>query len=145
MDTKPEETTEKTAYWTLLRDMFVLQFKLLVDGFRDVLLVPASIIAAIVSLVKTEDGKPGPQFYNVLALGKQSEHWINLFGALENSPDSAGHDKPLAPTDLDDFVARVESYVIDEYKRGGVTKQAKDRIDTALDALQKHNKRSDKT
>ena len=37
--------------WTLIRDIGVLQVKLLVDGFRDLLLVPTSIIAGIWSIV----------------------------------------------------------------------------------------------
>lgn len=116
----------------LLRDAAVLQLKLVVDGLRDLVLVPASLIAAAVSLVAARDGRPGPQFYDLLALGKRSEHWINLFGALP--PD---HDGPEAPDDgsLDDVVQRMEAFVVEEYRRGGVTKQAKERIDRALAAL----------
>ena len=50
----PQELTERVLApdrWTLLRDLFVLQFKLVVDGMRDFLLVPASLIAGIISLL----------------------------------------------------------------------------------------------
>jgi uncharacterized protein (DUF4415 family) len=36
---------------------------------------------------------------------------------------------------MDDIVSRVESFVVDEYKRGGVTAQTKSRIDEALRKL----------
>ena len=31
----------------------------------------------------------------------------------------------------------MESFVVDEYRKGGVTKQAKDQIDKALNAMQR--------
>ncbi len=123
--------------WTLLRDTAVLQVKLIVDGLRDFLLVPASLIAAIVSLASGEDGKPGPQFYRVVAFGKRTERWIDLFGAARNSPESAMEAEGANEPNIDVLVSRMESFVVDEYKRGGVTKQAKDHIDKALDAMQR--------
>ena len=64
--------------WTLIRDVAVLQFKLVVDGLRDFLLVPVSLIAGIVSLTSGHKGVPGSQFYQLLSIGKQSENWIDL-------------------------------------------------------------------
>jgi len=136
MDSEEEQTATGPGNGTLIRDAFVVQIKLIVDGLRDFLLVPASIIAALVSLLSGRDGKPGPQFYQTLALGKRSEEWIDLFGALRNAPDDippeAGDERTI-----DDVVSRVESYLVDEYQRGGVSRQAKERIDEALAALQK--------
>ena len=63
--------------WTLIRDLAVLQAKLIVDGFRDLLLVPASLVAGIWSLVSGDKDRPGPQFYQLISLGKQSER-INI-------------------------------------------------------------------
>jgi len=48
----------------------------------------------------------------------------------------------LMPEDIDSLVSRVESFVVDEYKKGGVTKQAKGQVDKALNALQKRAKRN---
>jgi hypothetical protein len=39
--------------------------------------------------------------------------------------------------DIDKMVSRVESFVIDEYQSGGVTRQAKEKLDRALDSLHK--------
>ena len=124
--------------WTLIRDLFVFQAKLLVDGFRDLLLVPASLVAGIWSLVSSEDGRPGPQFYQLISLGKHSEVWIDLFKAYENAPEEVRREHEFATGNMDELVNRVESYVKDEYERGGVTAQAKERIDKALDAIQRH-------
>ncbi len=123
--------------WTLIRDAAVLQFKLVVDGFRDLLLVPASLIAALVSLLDNQDGKPGAQFYRLLALGKQSERAINLFGAYDNAPPGVKEEFDFGEMNIDDLVVKVETFVVDEYKRGGLTRQAKSRIDKAIDAMQR--------
>jgi hypothetical protein len=140
MNADPEEFQENSSYRILLRDVAVLQVKLLVDGLRDLVLVPASLIAGIVSIVKSSNGKPGPQFYELLRAGKHSERWINLFGALRNSPEDINPASAFGETDIDDIVTRVEAFVIDEYKRGGVTAQAKARIDKALEAVQRKPK-----
>ncbi|MDH3533471.1 MAG: hypothetical protein OEO82_11120 [Gammaproteobacteria bacterium] len=130
----------QAGHWTLIRDVGVLQIKLLVDGFRDLVLLPASLLAGMASLVQSDKGKPGPQFYRLLALGRQSDHWINLFGALKNSPEHYAGDSKFGSADFDDVVARVETFIVDEYQRGGVTRQAKERLDRALAAMQRGRK-----
>jgi hypothetical protein len=125
--------------WTLIRDVVVLQAKLVVDGFRDLLLVPASLVAAIVSLASGDKNRPGPQFYQLIGLGKQSERWIDLFKAYENAPEELRRENEFAVSNMDELVDRFESFVVDEYERGGVTAQAKERIDKALDAIQRRH------
>lgn len=131
------EPDPKVERWTLIRDIGVLQVKLLVDGLRDLLLVPASLVAGIISLATTKDGRAGLQFYQLLAWGRESELWINLFGALKNSPETIEAPRTPGNRDIDDIVGRLESFVIDEVRRGGVTSQAKDRLDKILDAIQR--------
>jgi hypothetical protein len=120
-----------------LRDLAVLQVKLLVDGFRDLVLVPASLIAGIISLVKGTRDRPGPQFYQLIGVGKQSEVWINLFKAYEHSPPEVKQEYSFGVANMDEIVDKFESFVVDEYQRGGVTRQAKERIDKALNAIQR--------
>lgn len=127
--------------WTMLRDLGVLQVKLIVDGLRDLVLVPASLIAGVVSIVSGKDGRPGPQFYHLLAWGKESELWINLFGAVKNSPELINQPQPFGNQDIDDIVGRLESFVVDEVNRGGLTNQAKERLDKILDAVQRKGRR----
>lgn len=130
-----EKTDALNPKWTLLRDLAVLQAKLVVDGFRDLVLLPASIIAAIVSFARSENGVPGPQFYKLLAAGKDSEQWIDLFGALRNAPDGILHENSFGEGSMDGIVDKVESFLVEEVRRGGVTRQAKARIDEALRKL----------
>ena len=143
MQTPVESAHPQSPQWTLIRDLAVLQVKLLLDGFRDLVLLPASIIAAVISVMKSEDGRPGPQFYNLLVLGKQSEVWINLFGALKSTPGDQEHSPAFGGADIDDIVSKVEKFVVAEYKRGGVTAQAKSRIDQALRNLNRKGKKTD--
>jgi len=121
--------------WTLIRDMAVLQIKLVADGLRDVILVPVSLLVGLVSLAKGGE-RPGSEFYELLRVGKKTERWINLFGAVERvyPQDEAGE---YEGRDIDGMLANVESFIVDEYRRGGITAQAKDRLDKVLDSVQR--------
>ena len=136
-----EKNDNTTDRWALLRDIGVLQVKLIVDGMRDLLLVPASLVAGILSLLSDKGGRPGPYFYQLLDLGKQSEHWINLFGALKNAPADLRQVEPFPKTDMDELVGRLETFMIDEHKRGGLTAQAKDRMDKVINAINRRSGR----
>ncbi len=140
METENETPDHREERWILMRDMFVLQGKLIVDGLRDLLLVPASLVAGVISLLASRDGRPGLQFYHLLAFGKQTERWINLFGAIRNSPERIRQPKVFGRRDVDDLVGQFEAFVVDEYKRGGVTAQAKERMDRILDAVQRRSR-----
>ncbi len=129
--------------WTLIRDRAVFQVKLLFDGFRDLLLLPISLIAGFVSLIK--GGRtPSSEFYDLLKLGRRSEHWINLFGAASHLHGPATEEDRFPVEDVDEMVSRVESYVVDEFRRGGITAQAKERLDKALDLVHKKTRRQQK-
>ena len=135
MNELPENTASPDVR-TLVRDVAVFQFKLIVDGLRDLVLVPASLVAGLVSLVSSKEGVPGSQFYHLLGVGKQSEHWINLFGALSNAPPDMQQPQPFADTDMDDILGRIETFVVDEERRGGMTAQARERLEKTLRGLQ---------
>lgn len=129
--------------WALIRDIAVLQVKLVVDGARDFLLVPISIVAGIISLVKSNHGTDN-EFYELMRFGKRSERWINLFGVADERPADGREFMHLPDTDIDAVVSRVESFVVDEYRKGGVTQQAKERLDRAIDALHKLAEKKDR-
>ena len=122
--------------WTLIRDIVVFQFKLFVDGVRDLVLVPISLVLGLVSLLKGGEGV-GSEFYDLLRYGRHTDRAINLFGAADRVHDST--DEGAMP-EIDSLVARVEDFVVEEYRRGGITAQAKERLDRAIDAL---NRRQD--
>lgn len=135
-ESQPEITGDERDRWALIRDIAVLQVKLIVDGARDLLLVPVSMIAGIISLVRSNPGSDN-EFYELLRLGKKSERWINLFGAVDQQPTTNRDSMKMPDTDIDAMVSRVESFVVDEYRKGGVTQQAKERLDRAIDSLHK--------
>lgn len=138
----PQTTNEPSERWTLARDIAVLQAKLLIDGLRDLLLVPASLTVGLVSLLSTEKDRPPPYFYQLLDLGKQTERWINLFGALKNAPADIRHVEPFPDADMDVLVGRLEKFMIEEHQRGGLTAQAKERLDTVIRRMQRSQDRS---
>lgn len=141
MNTPAETPKDPDARRTLVRDVIVFQGKLIVDGLRDLILVPASLVAGIMSLASGSHSQPGTYFYRLLGVGKNSERWINLFGALQNAPSDLEAFEPFPEADIDDIVGRVEAFVVDEQKRGGMTAQARERLEKALDALRKRHRR----
>jgi hypothetical protein len=103
--------TPRNPRTDLIRAASILQLKLLADGLRDALLIPLSLIAALIGLAR---GGPDcdREFHRVVKLGRRSERWINLFG----------HQKPLGRPHLagsmDSIIEQVESTVLDQYRRG---------------------------
>ncbi len=98
-----------------LRDAVVFQGKLLVDGFRDLFLMPVAAAAAVVDVIRPGE-QPGRRFYDVMHYGKQSDRWIDLFAAadrvaeerpaqvnvpsLDNIVDEAGNQLSAIPRGL---------------------------------------------
>jgi hypothetical protein len=99
----------------LLRQVLVFQFKLAMDGIRDVLLSPISIIAALAGIL-TNHPDPSRYFNQLLELGHRSDQWINLFNS---------HSKDSESSTADDFVREAESIVRSELEKGGVMQRLK--------------------
>ena len=117
---------------TLIRDVAVFQVKVVADGFRDLMLVPISLITGLISFIGS-GREVGPEFYDLLRLGRRSEKWINLFGAAVKVHGPPSDSERFKAEDLDEIALRVEAFIVNEYKRGGVTAQAKQRLDYAIE------------
>ena len=95
----------------LFRDALVLQLKLIADGLRDALLIPVSLVVALVGLLR---GGPDcdTEFRRVIDLGRRSERWINLFG----------HEEPLLADSpvgsIDRVLDEVEAVVVEQRLKG---------------------------
>ncbi|HEV2147749.1 MAG TPA: hypothetical protein VGR37_10135 [Longimicrobiaceae bacterium] len=64
----------------LVRDVLIFQLKLWMDGLKDLVLVPLSLVAAGVDFVfRTR------LFYRVLRIGERFDLWLNLFGAARRA------------------------------------------------------------
>lgn len=120
----------------LIRDMAVFQFKLIVDGLRDFILVPISLVTGLLSVVTGKNGVPNTQFYDLLLVGKQSEHWIDLFGALRNAPAEMQERIRFPDANMDEVLDNIEAFVVNEEKRGGMTAQARERLEKTLRGFQ---------
>ena len=121
----------------LIRDVAVLQVKLIVDGLRDFILVPVSLVSGLISLFRMGD-PAGTEFYQLLRLGRKSERWINLFGAADHVvlPDS--EEGPFPDADIDELVGRLESFVVEEYREGGMSQPARNRLKRLVESLRRH-------
>lgn len=114
----------------LLRRVVIFQFKLFIDGLRDVMLVPVSIIAAILDLVSGTSG-PSGNFASVLNLGRRSERYIDLFGEREHRVPDENDPEPA----LDDLLSLVEEQVRERYRKEGPAGSAQQAVDRLRNAL----------
>ena len=119
----------------LVRNTVVFQLKLIADGFRDLLLVPISLVASLVGLLRGGD-EPEREFNQVLEVGRDSERWINLFGGHEQPEDAT----PAASIDV--LFSKVEDTLKKQYLASGTSERAQAEIDEALQAAQKEAKQS---
>ena len=89
-DSESEHATDTSVTRLhLIWEVFVFQLKLAADGLRDVLLMPISIVSAIMGLL-AGGHKPDRYFRQVLKLGQRTEIWLNLFGHRKHAGTSAG-------------------------------------------------------
>jgi hypothetical protein len=109
----------------LLRQAAVLQFKLVVDGIRDALLIPLSLVAAMIGLARGGENAD-EEFRRVIKLGRRSERWINLWG--HQAPLRRNH--PVGS--LDTLLDRVEEVVMDQYRKGRSEEEARAAIRKVL-------------
>jgi len=118
--------TKQSPRVTLFREAAILQLKLLADGARDAMLIPVSLLAALLGLV--EGGENCDRYFrNVLKLGRRSERWINLFGHQE--PLDAAH----PASSMDNILGQVEAVVMDQYRKGKSTSETRAAVRQALE------------
>lgn len=79
----------RAAKAVVLRDLLIFQVKLFLDGLKDIVLMPASILAAIIDLTFPGE-KPGRTFYFVLRAGEQFDRWLSLFSAASQADAHQG-------------------------------------------------------
>lgn len=149
------EADHKERRWQLVRDLAVFQAKLVVDGIKDLVLSPVSLVAALVGLL-FDRRDPGRSFYMLLRWGHGFDRWVNLFGASQRalppaaethtngpmiSPSPSPSPAASSGDGLDAYVTKLERVLVEQYRRGGLTAKAKDAIDQAIDGLQTRGKR----
>jgi hypothetical protein len=140
MHTNETSAVDSVDRWTLTRDIALLQVKLIVDGLRDFILVPVSLIVGLISLFSPGRSDEN-EFYRLLRIGRKSEKWINLFGAADRVRPSYEERVNFPQEDIDTLVQRLENLVVDEYRSGGVTRQARDQLEQLLAAVQRRRRK----
>jgi hypothetical protein len=119
--------TEGDKRGKLIRESLVFQVKLIADGMRDFALVPVSIVATIIGVIRGGD-TPDREFQRVIELGRRSEQWINLFGQHEPIKEAG------RAGSIDMLLTQAEDVVREQVKEGGLTEPASRAITKALTA-----------
>ena len=120
----------------LIRNTVVFQLKLMADGFRDLVLLPVSLIAAVIGLLRGGD-QPDREFPQVIQVGRDSEKWINLFGNHE-TPENSN-----VTVSIDALFVKVEEKLKQQYLAAGTSARAQAEIDEALQAAQQETRQQE--
>lgn len=94
------------------------QLKLLLDGMRDILLSPVSIVAALMGILSNDPARDRA-FRRVMIWGRKSEDWINLFGYRKGAQS-------------DELLQPLEQRVLNEVRGDGLVGRASRGLDNAL-------------
>lgn len=90
---------------SLLRDVLLLQLKLLLDAVRDVALSPLTLAAATLDFLLA--GRLPPRYFHaVLRLGERSDEWIDLWAATRGA-------RSTDRENVDAMLARIEEVISD--------------------------------
>ena len=111
----------------LVRNTVRFQLKLMADGFRDLVLLPVSLIASLIGLLRGGED-PERELNQVIEVGRQTEQWINLFG----THDSQDSSDPKAS--IDTIFAKAEEALKQQYEVHGTSRSSQTEIDEALHA-----------
>jgi len=75
---------ERPSKGVIVRDLLLFQMKLWLDGLKDVVLSPVSIVAAVLDVLRSPERQSF--FYRVLQLGERFDQWLNLYNASTRAP-----------------------------------------------------------
>ena len=120
-----------------LKNLLAFQFKLAMDAVRDLVLSPVSFACVALDFLFPPRTRPG-FFERLMAFGRKTDHWINLFGEYSKSqpnpnalPDLTKND--VAPGgNVDQWFDQVESLLQEQHRQGGLSAGAKQAIDNYL-------------
>ncbi len=106
-----------------VRDVLIFQVKLWLEGFKDVVLMPLSLGAAVIDLVFRR-GKSRGTLYSVMRLGDRFERWVHLYAALDEAETQTAREDSL-----DDLLHEAADGFEERAMNGG--KDATDRSQTS--------------
>ncbi len=77
-------STKSRIRWVILRDLLIFQTKLAMDGMKDIVLAPASSLAALLD-VAFPGRERGHRFYAVMRIGERFDRWLSLFAVADKA------------------------------------------------------------
>lgn len=96
------------GWTTVLRDVLVFQFKLVVDGLKDLCLAQVAVGAALWDLFR-RDGDPGRRFYAIVRLSDRFDRWLDLHEAIDRAPEDTPNYVPTTGRSVDDLIDGFET------------------------------------
>lgn len=118
-------TNDDRSRGHLLRRVIVFQVKLFLDGLRDLVFSPLSIVAAALGFLFARD--PHAMFDRLMRAGHGSDRWIDLFDSrTEGDPGPS----------FDGMIGQIETVLRNDHASGGLTAEAERRLRTLMEELQ---------
>jgi ribosome-associated translation inhibitor RaiA len=123
--------------WHFFRDVLVFQLKLVLGNLQNFLLLPVSLVAALIDLFIRGE-REGDKFYWVLEWGRRTDEMINIYGSIGGYHATGGSDDdhPFKSYTVDTMLKRVEGAIVREYEKGGTAASIKNAVDRAIDEMQ---------
>jgi hypothetical protein len=109
--------------WVIIRDLAIFQVKLALDGIKDVVLMPLSVVAAGMDLL-FPGSTPGRRFYFILRLGERYDGWLNLFGAARDADARRDGLFGASRAGSDSMLGRMESLLTGRDETGTVPRSS---------------------
>ncbi len=125
--------------WKFLRDVLVFQLKLILGNVQNFVLVPVSLVAAVLDLF-IKGNREGEKFYKVMDWGRRTDEMINVYSAIGGYHATSGENEQAMYGDftVDSILGKVEGAIVREYEKGGTAANIKGAVDRAIDGMQKH-------
>ena len=129
-----QELVEHRARWSLIRDVLVFQVKLVVDGLKDLVLAPLSVVAGVLDVLRPERRGEG-RFYRLLRRGRAFDRWVGLFEAARREGDANSEEITRSPEGMDAQLRQLETMLVEQVENGNLTRKAREAVDSTLDAI----------
>ncbi len=100
--------SDEARWSTVIRDLLEFQFKLVVDGLKDLTLAQVALGAALLDVIR-RDGSPGRRFYGIIRLSERFDQWLDLHAAGERAPEDTPDLIPSSCRSVDDVLDGLEN------------------------------------
>lgn len=78
---------KKTRRGKAIRQLIMFQVKLALDGLKDMVLLPASLVLGILSIL-TDRKSPASGLHTTMRWGRKFDDYVGLYSAIDEQPTS---------------------------------------------------------